>query len=71
MDRGSSLPCVLEQKVRAGDTAGVGSGGTESGKLNALRVLLEVTWDGSREAWGDEWQNGMNPDGLFQVDKGT
>lgn len=43
-------------------------------KLNALRVLLEMTgWGlvGSREDKGDEWQDGMNPSGLCRGDQGN
>lgn len=78
MDRGNSLPCVLEQKVRAGDlttTVGWASGRVvKPTKLNALRVLLEMTGcgvAGSREAEQDEWRDGMNPSGLCSGTRGV
>lgn len=50
----------------------------KSAKLNALRVLLEMTgsgWGGvagsREEAEGDEWQDGMNPSGLCRGIKGV
>lgn len=78
MDRGNSLPCVLEQKVRGSSRAMGGGQGTEAStvgwpaweearKVNAL-------WDppgiADGEAGGARWQHGMNPMAL-QADKGA
>lgn len=68
MDRGNSLPCVLEQKVRgSGRARGGWAAWGEARKVNAL-------WDppgvADGEAGGAEWQHGMNPMAP-QADKGA
>lgn len=72
MDRGNSLPCVLEQKVRGSGRArgwwaggrSIYSGGAACGEareVNALRGLPEVADGGQQGSWGRWMQHGMNP----------
>lgn len=66
MDRGNSLPCVLEQKVR-------GSGGAAGGEARGVNALRGPPGDdgGQQGSWGRRTAKWHEPLWPLQADKGA